>query len=174
MLGVNTRPNLSIIAAMAENRVIGRDNALPWRLPADLAHFKRLTMGKPIVMGRRTWASLPGLLPHRTHIVITRDMTYSASGAEVAHSLDEALAIAGDVDEVMIIGGADLYRQTLPIAARLYLTLVHQCFEGDAYFPAFDPGPWIEVSREAHPPDEKNAVSYTFITYERSHQAVDS
>ena len=140
---------------------------MPWHLPAELAHFKKLTMGKPIVMGRNTWKSLPGLLPHRTHIVITRDPNYTANGAEVVHSLDEALRLAGDADEVMIIGGADLYRQTLPIAARLYLTLVHEAFEGDAHFPPFDPGQWSEVSRETHERDEKNPVAFTFVTYER-------
>lgn len=164
---MNRPPKLSIIAALAENRVIGRENRLPWRLPADLAHFKRLTLGKPIVMGRRTWESLPGLLPHRTHIVVTRDRGYIAQGAEVAHSLDDALALVGGAEEVMIIGGADLYRQTLPFADRLYLTLIHEAFEGDAYFPPVDPERWCEVSRETRPPDEKNPIALTFVTYER-------
>lgn len=160
--------SLSIIAAMAENRVIGRDNALPWRLPADLAHFKRLTMGKPVVMGRRTWESLPGLLPHRPHVVITRDRDYVADGASVVHGIDDAIALVGDVDEVMIIGGAQLYRQTLPLASRMYLTLVHDAVEGDTLFPEFSPDDWREVAREAHEADERNPHDYTFLTLERS------
>jgi dihydrofolate reductase len=164
---MTAKPNLSIIAAMAENRVIGRDNALPWRLPADLAHFKRLTMGKPIVMGRRTWESLPGLLPHRTHVVITRDRDYVAEGASVVHSIDDAVALVGDAEEVMIIGGAQLYRQTLPLASRLHLTLVHDTVEGDALFPEFSPDEWHEVAREAHQADDRNRLDYTFLTFER-------
>lgn len=162
-----SKPNLSIIAAMADNRVIGRDNALPWRLPADLAHFKRLTMGKPIVMGRRTWESLPGLLPHRTHVVVTRNRDYVAKGAAVVHGVDEALALVGDADEVMIIGGAQLYRQTLPLASRMYLTLVHDVIAGDALFPDYSPDDWQEVMREAHPADEQHRLGYTFVTLDR-------
>lgn len=165
---MTAKTNLSIIAAMAENRVIGRDNALPWRLPADLAHFKRLTLGKPIVMGRRTWESLPGLLPHRTHVVITRDRHYAANGASVAHGIDHALSLVGDVDEVMVIGGEQLYRQTLPLASRMYLTLVHDEVEGDAVFPEFPPADWREVAREAHQADERNPAAYTFVTFERN------
>jgi dihydrofolate reductase len=159
--------NLSIIVAMADNGVIGRDNALPWRLPADLARFKRLTMGKPIVMGRKTWESLPGLLPHRTHVVITRTTDYRADGALVVHSLDQALAHVADVDEVMVIGGAEIYRQALPLACRLYLTRVHADVDGDARFPPFDPADWHEAWQEPHPSDERNDHSYTFVDLER-------
>lgn len=159
--------NLSLIAAMSDNRVIGRDNRLPWHLPADLARFKRLTMGKPIVMGRLTWESLPGLLPHRTHIVVTRDADYAAEGALVAGSIDGALRLAADADEIMVVGGANLYAQTLPRATRLYLTLVHAEVAGDTCFPAFDEADWREVSREAHAADERNPYAYSFVMLER-------
>jgi dihydrofolate reductase len=163
----DSKPRISIIAAMADNRVIGRDNRLPWYLPADLQHFKTLTLGKPIVMGRRTWESLPGLLPDRPHIVITRDSGYRAEGCQLAHSLEQALTAAGRVPEVMIVGGADLYRQTLPLASRIYLTLVHTRPEGDTEFPEYDPAEWLETAREAHPGDSRNPYPYTFLTLER-------
>ena len=149
---------------MADNRVIGRDNGLPWRLPADLSHFKALTMGKPMIMGRLTWESLPGLLPGRRHIVVTRDRAYSAEGCLIAHSLDEALAAAGEAEEVMVVGGAMLYREALPRADRIYLTLVHGEFAGDARFPEFDLSGWHEASRESHEPDDRNPHPYTFVT----------
>jgi dihydrofolate reductase len=160
-------PNLSIIAAMSDNRAIGRDNQLPWRLPADLAHFKRLTMGKPIVMGRRTWESLPGLLPHRTHIVVTRDRDYPANGALVAHSIEQAIELAGEVDEIMVVGGANLYAQTIPLATRMYLTLVHQFIDGDTRFPDYEAGEWREVARERHAADGRNPHDYSFIELQR-------
>jgi dihydrofolate reductase len=160
-------PNLSIIAAIAENGIIGRDNKLPWHMPADLAHFKRLTMGKPIIMGRRTWESLPGLLPYRTHIVVTRDPAYAAAGGFVVHSLQEAIDFAGDADEMMIAGGAMLYAEALPIASRLYLTYMHHCFDGDALFPCFEGSEWRELSRERHEPDDRNPIPYSFVTLER-------
>ena len=160
-------PSLSIIAAMARDRVIGRDNRLPWRLPADLQHFKRITMGKPMIMGRKTWESLPGLLPGRRHIVVTRDPDYQAEGAEVAHSLDQAMARARDVEEIMLVGGANLYAQAMALASRLYLTEIDTEVEGDAWFPEFDPAGWREVSREAHPEDEQNSCSCTFRVLDR-------
>ncbi len=161
------KPMISIIAAMAENRVIGRDNVLPWRLPADLRHFKALTIGKPIIMGRRTWESLPGLLPERLHIVITRRPDYRSEGCLLAHSVEEALAAAGEVPEVMIVGGAELYRQVLPQARRMYLTLLHAKVEGDVRFPEYDPWEWRELERERHHADEKNPYPFTFLTLER-------
>ncbi len=161
------QPQISIIAAMAENRVIGLDNRLPWRLSADLAHFKAITMGKPMLMGRKTWESLPGLLPGRRHIVITRDQNYEAAGAEIAHGLDEALEVAGDVEELMVVGGANLYAQFIPLAQRLYLTLVDARPEGDAWFPEFDSSAWQEVDREACPADDKNQYAYSFIMLDR-------
>ena len=164
---MNHLPNLSLIAALADNHVIGRDNKLPWHLPADLAHFKRLTIGKPIIMGRRTWESLPGLLPHRTHVIVTRDPDYLAEGGFVVHSIDEALAFASDAEEIMVVGGAELYRQCLPLASRLYLTLVHTAIEGDAVFPAYSTDEWCEQARESHAADERNPLDYSFVTLAR-------
>jgi len=162
-----SRPLLSLIAAVARNGVIGRDNRLPWHLPADLAHFKALTMGKPMLMGRRTWESLPGLLPGRRHIVVSRRPDYAAPGAEVVSSVEAALARVADADEVMVIGGANLYAQLLPRADRLYLTEVDVEVAGDAWFPPFDRAQWRELSHEAHPADERNPYPYRFITLAR-------
>ena len=160
---------ISIIAAMAENRVIGRNNHLPWHLPADLKHFKQLTLGKPIIMGRRTWESLPGVLPGRLHIVISANRTYrAAEGCRLVSSFAEALEAAGDVPEVMIVGGALLYRQALPLAQRMYLTIVHTKVEGDAYFPEFESGEWYELERESHLPNDRNPYAYSFLTLLRS------
>lgn len=162
-----TRPKVSLIWAMAENRVIGRDNKLPWRLSADLKHFKALTLRKPILMGRKTWESLPGLLPNRPHVVVTHDKSYQAPGCSVVHSVDEALATVSDAQEVMVVGGAALYGQMFPYAQRLYMTLVHADVVGDAYFPEFSLSQWREVERERHPADEKNNFPYSFITLYR-------
>lgn len=161
-----TPPSLTLIAAMAANRVIGRENRLPWHLPADLAHFKKTTMGKTIIMGRRTWESLPGLLPHRSHVVVTRDPEYRAEGAEVAHSLEEALRIAGG-EEVFIVGGAQLYALALPMADRLLITLVHAEFDGDTYFPEFDPAHWCRIACERHAADARNDHDYSFCEWRR-------
>lgn len=156
-----------MIAAMANNRAIGIENRMPWHLPADLQHFKRLTLGKPIVMGRKTWESLPGLLPQRPHVVVTRDKDYAAKGATVVHSIDEVMGVVGDVPELMVVGGAHFYQQMLPLAERLYLTEVDVEIEGDTFFPEFDRGEWREVNREPHASDEKNPFDYTYVTYER-------
>jgi dihydrofolate reductase len=161
-------PNLSLIAAMSDDRIIGRDNRLPWHLPADLAHFKRLTLGKPIVMGRLTWESLPGLLPDRRHLVVSRNPDYLADGAEVVTSLDAAIDLAGDADEVMVVGGARLYAQALPLVSRMYLTRVHAEVVGDTWFPDYEESGWRETSREAHPADARNPHPYTFVTLERA------
>jgi len=159
--------NLSIIAALSDNGVIGRDNQLPWRMPADLAHFKRLTMGKPIIMGRRTWESLPGLLPHRTHVVVTRDREYIVEGGFVVHSIRQAFELVGDSEEMMVVGGTNLYEQTLPLASRMYLTIVHDYFDGDAAFPGYEEAEWTEVARECHAADGRNPHGYSFLTLER-------
>ncbi len=165
------QPRIAIIAALARNRVIGRSNRLPWRLPDDLRHFKRLTLGRPIIMGRRTWESLPGLLPERTHIVITRDAQYRGDGAVVVHSLDAALTAAGG-EEALVVGGAELYALALPRASRLYLTLVDAEVEGDAFFPELDSAEWREVAREPHAADERHAYPFAFVTLERAaHQS---
>ena len=161
-------PNLSLIAAVADNGVIGRGNRLPWHLPADLAHFKRLTLGKPILMGRRTWESLPGLLPHRTHVVISRNPDYRVEGGFVVGSLAEAIETFGDAEELMVVGGGQLYAQALPLASRLYLTEVHCEPEGDAFFPPFDRSRWREVDRQEGQVDERNPIPHSFVTLQRS------
>lgn len=161
------KPLISLIAAVADNGVIGLDNQLPWRLPADLKHFKQLTLGKPIVMGRKTWESLPGLLPQRRHIVVSSNSAYEAEGCEVVHSLEQALAAAGDAPEVMIIGGARLYAQALPQTRRMYLTLVHAQVEGNVYFPPYDVQQWVTRERAEHEADAENPYPYTFLMLER-------
>jgi dihydrofolate reductase len=153
---------------MARNRVIGRDNRLPWHLPADLQHFKRLTLGKPILMGRKTWESLPGVLPGRRHIVVTRQADYVAEGAETAPDLLSAIALAGDADEIMVVGGATLYAEALPIADRLYMTLVDADIEGDTCFPEFASDDWRVVGESEMPADAKNRYALKFLTLERS------
>lgn len=158
---------ISVIVAMAANRVIGHENRLPWHLPADLKHFKATTLGKPVVMGRRTWESIGRPLPGRTNIVITRDTAYTAEGCVVVHSLDEGIRAAGEAAEVMIIGGAGLYRQALPLADTLYLTLIHGEFAGDTHFPEWRQDAWRETGRVDHEPDENNSHAYSFITLER-------
>lgn len=158
---------VSLIAAMARNRVIGRDNQLPWRLSADLQHFKSLTMGKPIVMGRKTYDSIGKPLPGRTNIVVTRDRDFAAEGCVVTHGIEAALQAAAGHDEVMVMGGANLYEQLLPRADRLYLTEVRADVEGDAWFPLFDPADWRERERQAHQADEKNEYDYDFVVLER-------
>ena len=163
-------PNLSIIAAVADNGAIGIHNRLPWHLPADLQHFKRLTLGKPIVMGRRTWESLPGLLPGRTHVIVTRNPDYRAEGGIVVHSLEQAIRDFADADELMLVGGANLYAQALPLASRMYLTEVHARPEADAFFPPFERAGWREVERVEGTCDERNAVPHTFVTLQRSSQ----
>ncbi|UCE77971.1 MAG: dihydrofolate reductase [Gammaproteobacteria bacterium] len=152
---------------MAENRVIGRENRLPWRLSADLRRFKSLTMGKPVIMGRKTYESIGKPLPGRSNIVVTRDRDYRAQGCRVVHSLEQALEAAAGHDEVMVIGGAQLYRQTLDRAERMYLTLVKTELDGDALFPQIEMRHWRELERESHRADEKNEYDYDFVTLER-------
>lgn len=168
----NQKLIVSLIWAMARNRVIGRNNAIPWRLPADMQHFKALTTGHPVIMGRKTCESLGRPLPNRTNIVVTRDPRFQAAGCLVAGSLDEALALARnhaatDRPEIFVIGGEELYRQTLPLADRLYVTLVETEVEGDAWFPDFDWQEWREVGRRSQPADARNSSACTFLTLER-------
>ena len=158
---------LSLIAAMDRNRLIGRDNAMPWHLPADLAHFKATTLGKPIVMGRKTFESLGRPLPGRDNIVLSRDPDFKANGIQRAPSLEQAVALAGDIPELMIIGGASLYQTTLPRADRLYLTFIETELAGDAWFPAWDPAEWRESRREPHPVDARNPYPYSFVQLDR-------
>lgn len=164
---------LALIVAQARNRVIGRNNKLPWHLPEDLQYFRAVTMGKVIVMGRKTFESIGRPLPGRTNLVLTRDHGYRREGIEVAHSLDEALAKAEAIslingsDEVMVIGGDELFAEALPRAERLYLTQVHQDVCGDAYFPELDWSQWHEVAREDHSAQEPNPYDYSFIVLDR-------
>ena len=160
---------ITLIWAMSDDRVIGIGNRLPWKLPADMRWFRRHTLGKPVIMGRKTFESFGGRpLPDRTNIVVTRDPAYRAEGAVVVHSIDEALSQAGEADEVMVIGGANLYEQMLPRADRLCMTLVHGRFEGDAWFPEFDLKGWRETERQEHPADEKNPYPCSFVILERA------
>ncbi len=161
------RPRLSLIVARARNGVIGRENRLPWHLPVDLQRFKRLTMGKPMVMGRRTWESLPGRLPGRRHIVVSRNPDCVGTGVEVVPSLEAAITRAGAVPEVMVIGGARLYAAALPLADRIYLTEVEADVAGDAFFPALDFSQWRVVSQERAPADERNPHACTFLVLDR-------
>ena len=169
----------ALIVARARNGVIGRDGALPWRLPAEMALFKATTMGKPIIMGRKTWDSFPRKpLPGRTNIVLTRDGSFEAAGAVVCENLTEALQIAREqaeddgATEVCVIGGAALYELALPKAKRLYLTEVEADVEGDAVFPYIDESQWREVRREAHPADDANPYAFTFRVLERATTSV--
>jgi len=159
---------IAIIVAMAGNRVIGRNNRLPWRIPADLRHFRALTMGKPIIMGRKTYESIGRPLPGRDNIVITTDRLYQAEGCQVVYSIDQALQAAGRCEEALIIGGANLYRQTLEYADRLYLTLVKAEPQGDAWFPEVEPQQWREIERETHKADESNEYDYDFVVLDRA------
>jgi len=158
---------LSLIAAVSRNNVIGKDNKMPWHLPADLQFFKTTTMGKPIIMGRKTWESLGRILPGRRHIVVTRNKGYTAEGVEIVHSTDAALKQASNVDEAIIIGGAHLYEEMLPHTDRLYLTEIDAEFEGDTFFPEWDKDRWKMVSSDVHSADEKNPFPYRFVVYER-------
>ena len=159
---------LSLVVAMAENRVIGRDNTLPWHLPDDLKFFKAVTLDKPVVMGRRTFESIGRPLPRRTNIVLTGRRDYQAEGCRVVHCLEEALAAADKAPEVAIIGGASLYQQALPRAGRLYLTLVRAEIEGDTRFPGFDWEDWRVVERRDHQADERHAYPFSLFTLERT------
>ncbi len=157
-----------LIAAVARNGVIGLDNALPWRLKADLAHFKASTLGHPILMGRKTWESLKRALPGRRNLVVSRDAGYRADGAEVFSSPAAALQAASGSARVFVIGGAELYRQLLASADRLVLTEVHANVAGDAWFPAFDCQQFVETQRETHRADADNEFDFDFVEYRRT------
>ncbi|MBW3777251.1 type 3 dihydrofolate reductase [Aeromonas veronii] len=160
---------ISMIAAMAYDRVIGKDNQMPWHMPADLAHFKRVTLGKPVLMGRKTFESIGRPLPGRRNLVISRNPDYQADGIEVVGSVEAALALLADneVAEVMVIGGGHLYAELLPKADCLYLTRIELEVEGDTRFPAFADEQWQCVEREVHQADEKNPHPYRFETWLR-------
>lgn len=158
---------VALIAAMGSNRVIGQAGALPWRLPADLRHFRALTLGKPVLMGRKTFESIGKPLPGRDNIIITRRFGYHAEGCQVFDSLTAALEHHRGCPELMIIGGASIYNQSLALASRIYLTVIDQAFEGDAFFPEIDAGCWVETARTDHHADETNPFDYHFLTLER-------
>lgn len=162
----DAKPRLTLIVARARNGVIGASGTLPWRLPEDLAFFKRTTMDHPIVMGRRTWESIGRPLPGRRSIVVTRDRGFSAEGAEVVHSLHEAITRCMGTDEIFIIGGAQLYEAALPYADRMLVTEIDQDFEGDTFLPSVS-NDWIEASRERHPPTDARRFGFDFVDYRK-------
>ncbi|MGH2377732.1 MAG: dihydrofolate reductase [Candidatus Limnocylindria bacterium] len=161
---------ISFVVAYARGRVIGKDNALPWRMPADTRRMRELTMGKPLIMGRRTYESIGRPLPGRTSIVLTRDEAFRPEGVLVARTAEEALALAGNAEEVVIFGGTEVFRQFLPRADRLYLTEIDADIPGDRTFPEIDEREWREVERTEFGPDEKHAHPYRFLTLDRIRQ----
>ena len=158
---------ISLVVAASTNNVIGSDGELPWHLPDDLRQFKRVTTGKPVIMGRRTFESIGGPLPNRRNIVMTRDPDYVAPGCEVVSSVGAAMSLAGGEDEVMIIGGGRVYRDFLPRADRIYLTRVQTEVEGDTFFPELDPDLWRQLSSEHHPADAQHRYAFDVMVYER-------
>ena len=164
---------IAMIAAVAENNAIGINNKMPWYLPGDLRYFKAVTMGKPIIMGRKTFDSLRKPLPGRTNIVITRDTEWHHEGVKVVNSLDEALSLAEDIalingnDEVMVIGGAQIYKLAMEKADRLYLTKVYQSFEGDAFFPEFDESDWLETARQDMQSEDEEPLTFSYLVLDR-------
>ena len=164
------KPVISLIAAMSNNRVIGKDNQMPWHLPADLGHFKAITLGKPVIMGRKTYESIGRPLPGRKNIVISRNSSYKVEGCETAVSLEEAIELVNEVEELMIIGGGNIYLQAMPLAEKLYLTFIDLNVDGDTQFPQFDHLKLTEVKREKHLKDEKNPYDYQFVDFTIGHR----
>ncbi|WP_129713738.1 dihydrofolate reductase [Pedobacter sp. SYP-B3415] len=161
-------PPVSLIVAMAENRAIGKDNQMLWHLPEDLRHFKKITAQHPVIMGRKTFESIGRALPLRKNIVISRNPHLDIQGVELMNSLDTAIRLAEGADEIFVIGGAEIYKQALPLADKLYLTTVHSSFEGDAYFPEVDFSEWEKTGEERHEKDEKHAFAFTFSEWKRA------
>ncbi|HEY0244889.1 MAG TPA: dihydrofolate reductase [Mucilaginibacter sp.] len=157
---------VSIVVAISENHAIGKDNKLLWYLPNDLKHFKDITTGHTVIMGRKTYESVGKPLPNRRNIIITRQ-NMDIPGCEVVNSIEAALALCTDEAEVFIVGGAEIYRQSMKLTNRIYLTIVHKEFEGDSYFPEIEANEWKETAREDYAPDNKNILPYSFITFER-------
>ena len=162
-----TSPIITLIAARARNGVIGRSNRMPWKIAGEQAYFKRMTMGRPIVMGRKTWESIGRPLPGRRNIVVTRNRAYAATGADVVGSLDDALTLVAGADEVFVIGGAQLYAEAMPCASRLLITEIDADFDGDTFMPPPDRAQWRETAREDHPPAGDRPFGYSFVVYER-------
>jgi dihydrofolate reductase len=171
--GRAVEPIIALVVAMGENGAIGKDGELPWRLSSDMRYFRKVTMGKPIVMGRRTFESLPRVLDGRLNIVLTRSSAFAAPGAVMAHDLEEALELArreaeqSEVDEIMVIGGAEVFRAVLPQSGRIYLTEVNAAPDADTWFPDFDRSEWRETSRAAHPAGPKDDHAFSFVVLER-------
>ncbi len=159
---------ISIIVAMDDNGVIGAGGTLPWHLSSDLKHFKSITMGKPIIMGRKTYESIGRPLPGRENIIVTHNRDFQAQACTVLHSLDAVYAHCGDSNEIIVMGGADLYKQTFDKASRIYMTEVHTDVDGDVIFPLFDRKQWKEIEREDFKADEKNEFDYSFVVLERT------
>jgi dihydrofolate reductase len=166
-VSASVAPRLELIVATARNGVIGRDNALPWHLPRDLAFFKRVTLGHPVLMGRRTWESIGRPLPGRRNLVLTRDRSFAAPGGVVVHALDEAIAACRDADRLMVIGGAEIFSALLPVASVLHLTEIDAEIAGDVLFPRWDREEWAEEWQEYHPADERNAYPLRFCRFVR-------
>ena len=164
-------PGVALIAAIAANRVIGAGNRIPWRLAADLRRFRALTVGHAVIMGRKTWESLPRALPDRQNIVVTRQSGYAAKSAEIAGSFDEAISLVRLPEPVFCIGGGELYRAALPRADTLHLTEIARDFEGDAEFPPLQDGVWRETAREPHASEGPDGFDYAYVTYERARRA---
>jgi dihydrofolate reductase len=164
---VERKSNLAIIVAMASNRTIGVNNTLPWRIPEDLRHFKALTMGHHMIMGRKTFDSIGRPLPGRTTVVVTRNKNMEIQGCIIAHSLQEAIAVCADDAEIFVVGGAQLYAQTLALADTLYITEIRQEVDGDAHFPELGQNNWREVAREPRSQQEPQPLEYDFVTYRR-------
>lgn len=158
---------VTMVVAIAENHAIGKNNQLLWHLPKDLKHFKQITNGHTIIMGRKTFDSMGKPLPNRRNIVITRNQELELAGAEVVGSVEEALALCAPSEEVFIIGGGEIYKMAMPFTEKIYLTVVHHPFDGDAYFPEIDSGVWTETASEHHEADDKHQYSFTFSTLER-------
>ena len=171
-------PIIALVVAVGENRAIGRGGDLPWRLSSDMRYFRKVTMGKPIIMGRLTFGSLPRVLDGRLNIVLTRNAAFEAPGAIMAYNLEEALDVArreakrSGVDEIMVIGGADVFRAVLPQAGRIYLTEVEAAPNADTWFPALDRSDWHEVSREAHPAGPKDDHAFSFVVLDRKERTL--
>ena len=159
--------NISIIVAISENNAIGKNNQLLWHLPADLKHFKTITSGHPIIMGRKTYDSIGRPLPNRKNIVITRQKDLVIEGVHIVNSMEEALSLCANENEVFIIGGAEIYKSALSFTNLIYLTTVHHHYDADAFFPELAKKDWKEINQEYHPADEKNSVAYTFSTLKR-------
>jgi dihydrofolate reductase len=160
------RPIISLVAAMAKNRVIGKDNKMPWHLPADLKHFKSVTMSKPIVMGRKTFESIGRPLPGRENVIISRNNDYAADGCIVVHSIEDALTLLADYKEIMIIGGGFLYSQIINQTDKLYLTYIDLKIDGDTQFPEFEHLDLVEINNVKHSKDDKNPHNYQFVDYQ--------